>query len=117
MLLEKNKKIINYGQDWPNTAYIRAHIQEMEQRPYDGIVIAISKKREPEAPSAASWPLGFVIADQTALLIDNGDTGHRSRLCTVDSFTFSPLWVQYQYPSWPLCQIPAFLGIVRSCVE
>src|SRR5207302_9990081 len=47
----KNKKIINYGQDWPNTAYVRAHIAEMERRPYDGIVIAVSKEREPKAPS------------------------------------------------------------------
>src|SRR5262245_28714489 len=44
----KNKKIINYGQDPPNTAYVRAHIQEMEERPYDGIVIGISKEREPK---------------------------------------------------------------------
>src|SRR5689334_1562552 len=47
----KNKKIINYGQDWPNTAYVRQHIAEMEKRPYDGIVIAVSREREPKAPS------------------------------------------------------------------
>ncbi len=47
----KGKKIINYGQDWPNTAYVRAHIHEMEQRPYDGIVIAVSKNTKPTYPA------------------------------------------------------------------
>src|SRR5262245_38970840 len=43
-----NKRLINYGQDWPNTAYVRASIRQMEKRPYDGIVIAVSKSRQPQ---------------------------------------------------------------------
>src|SRR5438270_370918 len=41
------KKLISYGQDWPNTAYLRAHIAEMETRPFDGIVIAASHETAP----------------------------------------------------------------------
>jgi len=41
------KKLISYGQDWPNTAYLRAHIAEMEARPFDGVVIAASKETAP----------------------------------------------------------------------
>ncbi|HTL30444.1 MAG TPA: hypothetical protein VL282_14530, partial [Tepidisphaeraceae bacterium] len=42
------KKLVGYGWDWPNTAYVRAHIREMERRPFDGIVIAVSSDREPK---------------------------------------------------------------------
>jgi hypothetical protein len=45
------KKLIDYGQDWPNTAYVRAHIHEMEKRPWDGIVIAVSKDPAPKYPA------------------------------------------------------------------
>jgi hypothetical protein len=41
------KKLISYGSDWPNTAYVRQHIDEMEKHPFDGIVIGVSKSREP----------------------------------------------------------------------
>lgn len=32
------KKIIEYGWDVPNTAFIHAHIQEMEKQPFDGVI-------------------------------------------------------------------------------
>jgi hypothetical protein len=44
----QGKKLISYGQDWPNAAYVRAHITEMEKRPFDGLVLALSKTREPQ---------------------------------------------------------------------
>src|SRR5438105_3640593 len=43
------KKLISYGQDWPNPAFCRQHIREMEQRPFDGIVIVVSKQRQPQS--------------------------------------------------------------------
>lgn len=52
------KKLIQYGWDVPNTAYVRRHIQEMERRPtfvqphdklhhFSGLVIQVTKGREP----------------------------------------------------------------------
>jgi hypothetical protein len=41
------KKLIKYGQDYPNPAYLRAHIAEMEKLPFDGVVIGVTKTREP----------------------------------------------------------------------
>ena len=40
----QDKKLISYGSDWPNTAYVRQHVREMEKHPFDGIVIAISRR-------------------------------------------------------------------------
>src|SRR5690348_11362059 len=50
---ETKKKLIAYGRDWPNTAYVRAHIQEMERRPFDGVVIAVTKERKPQLSGSA----------------------------------------------------------------
>jgi hypothetical protein len=44
----EGKKLISYGQDWPNPAYIRAQIREMEEQPFDGIVIGVTASREPQ---------------------------------------------------------------------
>jgi hypothetical protein len=35
------KKLIEWGWDQPNTAYLREHIREMEQAPFDGVVLAV----------------------------------------------------------------------------
>lgn len=43
----KGKKLISYGQDWPNPAYLRQHIVEMEKHPFDGVVIGVTESREP----------------------------------------------------------------------
>lgn len=40
----KGKKLIQIGQDAPDTAYIRKHIREMEQTPFDGIAIVPTVK-------------------------------------------------------------------------
>jgi hypothetical protein len=55
---EVKKKLIAYGHDWPNTAFVRANIREMERRPFDGVVIAVSKEREPKLKCSA---VGFEI--------------------------------------------------------
>lgn len=33
------KKLIEFGWDEPNTAYLKAHIADMEQMPFDGVVL------------------------------------------------------------------------------
>jgi hypothetical protein len=38
----QGKKYINYGWDKPTTAYVKAHIREMEKSPYDGVGIVVS---------------------------------------------------------------------------
>src|SRR5690348_1147404 len=60
----EGKKIIHYGQDWPNTPFVRAHIHEMEQRPFDGIVIALSRTREPQCANESD---GFNAFGKTRL--------------------------------------------------
>lgn len=37
----KGKKLIEYGWDAPDTAFVRDHIREMEQHPFDGVVIEV----------------------------------------------------------------------------
>ena len=37
----KGKKLIEYGWDAPDTAFVRDHIAEMEHRPFDGVVIEV----------------------------------------------------------------------------
>jgi len=34
----KSKKLIEFGWDEPDTAFMRAHVAEMEQTPFDGCV-------------------------------------------------------------------------------
>jgi len=55
----QGKKLISYGQDWPNTAYVRDHIIEMENLPFDGVVIAASRGAEPaiagESVGLTAW--------------------------------------------------------------
>jgi len=54
----EGKKLIQYGWDVPNTAYVRRHIQEMERRPtfvqphgklhhFNGLVLQVTNSREP----------------------------------------------------------------------
>ena len=41
------KKLIEYGWDVPDPAFIREHIREMEQRPFDGIIFRMSGPMTP----------------------------------------------------------------------
>ncbi len=47
--VEPNKKVIVWGWDSPNTAYLRKHIRDMERLPFDGVAIRVTKSREPIA--------------------------------------------------------------------
>ena len=38
---ERRAKLIEWGWDQPNTAYLREHIREMEQAPFDGVVLGV----------------------------------------------------------------------------
>src|SRR5437016_12385889 len=50
------KKLIKYGQEFPNTAYVRDHIAKMEKLPFDGIVICVTQTAEPRMREGA---IGF----------------------------------------------------------
>src|SRR5438874_4092990 len=52
----QGKKLIKYGQEFPNTAYVRDHIAEMEKLPFDGIVICVTPTTEPKLRDGA---IGF----------------------------------------------------------
>src|SRR2546426_9899993 len=41
MAAAANKKLIEFGWDEPDTAFMRAHIREMEQMPFDGCVFHV----------------------------------------------------------------------------
>ncbi len=43
----QGKKLIKYGQDFPNPAYCQAHVEEMEKLPFDGVVIGVTKSATP----------------------------------------------------------------------
>lgn len=46
------KKIIEYGWDVPDAAYVREHIREMEARPFDGIIFRLRKGSNALQPTA-----------------------------------------------------------------
>jgi hypothetical protein len=50
----QNKKLIEYGWDCPDTAYVRAHVQEIEKVPIDGIVIKVMNAK-PVDPDTMGW--------------------------------------------------------------
>ncbi len=52
----EGKKIIEYGWDSQNPAYIRAHLSEMEKGPFDGVVILTPKYAKPgERRQSLGW--------------------------------------------------------------
>lgn len=59
------KKLIEYGWDCPTTSYVRANIAEMEKRPFDGIVIKVTKTRDP-AKTGTGDTLGWNVFGKTA---------------------------------------------------
>jgi hypothetical protein len=51
---EPRKKLIEFGWDVPDTAFMRAHIGEMERMPFDGCVYHVSYRR-PGGTGALTW--------------------------------------------------------------
>ena len=47
----REKKLIEFGWDEPDTAFLRAHLGEMEKTPFDGCVYLL---RSPRAAKAAA---------------------------------------------------------------
>ena len=43
----EGKRLIEYGWDAPNTAYLREHVREMEKRPFQGVVLRVTRTTEP----------------------------------------------------------------------
>ena len=46
------KKIVEYGWDVPTAEYVRGHIREMEQRPFDGVIFRLEGKANVLEPAA-----------------------------------------------------------------
>jgi len=40
----KGKKLIEYGWDCPNTAFLRKNIRQMEKRPFDGVIFQVANQ-------------------------------------------------------------------------
>ncbi len=49
-----HKKLIDYGMECPDTAFVRQHCQEMEKIPLDGIVIKVMNAK-PVDPDTMGW--------------------------------------------------------------
>ncbi len=67
------KKIIEYGWDCPDPAFVHAHLHEMEQRPFDGLVMRLPKAAPPgQRGGSLGWRVfgheRFVPADYEYLL-------------------------------------------------
>ena len=49
------KELIEFGWDEPDTAFLRAHISEMQQTPFDGCVFHASYDRTNGAKGSLTW--------------------------------------------------------------
>src|SRR5215475_3478426 len=51
------KKLIEFGWDEPDTAFLRKHIREMEKRPFDGVVfdIIVQDPKGPQRFDQVNW--------------------------------------------------------------
>ena len=52
----KDKKLIEYGWDAPDTLYMREHVREMEKVPFDGVVIRVNRPG-----TAGNWGIGWEV--------------------------------------------------------
>ncbi len=49
------RKLIEFGWDEPSTAFLRAHIEEMQQTPFDGCVFHVDYLRPDGAKGSFTW--------------------------------------------------------------
>src|SRR5262245_1647817 len=52
---DTRKKLIEFGWDEPSTAFLREHIAEMEQTPFDGVVFNVHYKNAQGADAVLEW--------------------------------------------------------------
>lgn len=60
-----NRKLVEYGWDVPTSDYVAAHIGEMEQRPFDGLLFRLQAGTNVLEPTA--WPADTFKADYELL--------------------------------------------------
>ncbi len=78
-----NKKVIEFGWDMPDTAFMRQHIAEMEKRPFDGCVFRVMyRKSDGRIGSLMSeaWGREKLTEAQLAPAIDDLKHTHSDRL-------------------------------------
>ncbi len=59
------RKIIEYGHDVPEPAFVRAHVKEMEKRPFDGVVMRLPKYQQ--MFDTKPWPEADLLPEAEAL--------------------------------------------------
>jgi hypothetical protein len=52
---ERSKKLIEFGGDEPDTAFMRRHIGQMEQAPFDGVVFRVNAVKPDSRPDDFLW--------------------------------------------------------------
>ena len=74
----KNKKLIEFGWDEPDTAFLRRHIAQMEQNPFDGVVFRATAAAPDGKPLNFLWEAWgrrvFAEAELAPALADLGAT-------------------------------------------
>jgi hypothetical protein len=50
-----SRKLIEFGWDEPGTAFLRAHLAEMERTPFDGCVFHVDARPATGAPASLTW--------------------------------------------------------------
>lgn len=65
--LPATKKLIEYGWDVPTPAYVKEHIQEMEKRPFDGVIMRLAGKGRGNIFMGGRWDPKDFERDQEAL--------------------------------------------------
>jgi hypothetical protein len=61
------KKLIKYGWDAPDPTYVAAHIREMEERPFDGIIMKMAGKYRGHIFLGGRWNPDDYAADMRAM--------------------------------------------------
>lgn len=64
--LPATKTLIEYGWDVPSPAYLRDHIGQMEERPFDGVIMRLEGKGRGLIFSGGKWDQAHYQADQEA---------------------------------------------------
>ncbi|MCC7261825.1 MAG: carbohydrate-binding family 9-like protein [Candidatus Latescibacteria bacterium] len=65
--LPAKKKLIEYGWDVPTPAYVRDHLVQMQERPFDGVIMRLAGKGGGQVFSGGRWNPADYQADLEAL--------------------------------------------------
>lgn len=99
-----SKKLIEYGWDVPDTAYVREHVAEMEKVPFDGVVIRVDARKGSKWEGTFGWNAftarRFEAADWTHVVDDLKATSFKRFTDNFLQLTVYPGDVDWFAPEW-----------------